>query len=239
LTLQMYDCSTQKLINTYTFSSVTSPVQLPQVLQQCSIDLSAVIAGQYVFVLYSGTTPIAIAERINLQASWPTTYLIEYGNTKDKVDFFFSTEIATMLRVEAFWMPFEPYSEVDNYEDEMGDFQILRGVPLKKRTLTLGGKPDYLPDWMIIKLNQILLLDECFIENDQVARTNDSKLEKSEDVEGYPMNFYKIDLVLAENETGNTFLTPADNNKRTTLFTLDATAFGQSDGTVDVQITNN
>jgi len=239
LTLQMYNCVTQKLINTYTFSAVSSPVQTPMILQQLSIDLSGVADGQYVFVLYSGITPIAIAEKINLAASWPTTYLIEYGKSKNKVDYFFSTGIKPMIRVEAFWMPYEPYSEVNNYEDEMGDFEILRGVPLKKRTLTLGGSPDYIPDWMVIKLNQILLLDQCFIENEQVARTNDSKLEKSEDVPGYPMNYYKIELVLANNETGNTFLTPADNNKRTTLFTLDATAFGQSDGTVDVQITNN
>ena len=234
LTLQMFNCDTKTLVDTITFNSVTSPLSTPNVLMQCDINLSGYDEGRYVFILKSGSTEIAIFEKIWLKESWPATYLIEYGtkNNKDKVDYYFSVGIKPMIRVEAFWSPFEPMAEVDNYEDESGDYETLRGIPLKKRTLTLGGSPDYIPDWMVLKLNQILLLNKVSIENTLIARYNDSKLEKSDEVPGYPMNYYKIDLVLATNETGFTFLTPADTNHRSTTFTLDGEAFGLDNGQI-------
>ncbi len=230
VTFKMYDCASQELVNTYTFNAIASPVSLPNILQQVIVDMSAIPEGKYVFVLYSGTNPIAIAERIFLKEKWPDTYLLEYSNSKDKVDYYFSVGSTPSIRVGAFWMSWEPFSETENYEDEMGDYEILRGIPLKKRTL----HTEFIPDWMAIKLNQILLLDNCKIENEHIARTNDSKLEKSEDIQGYPMSNYKIDLVLSENSTGKTFLTPDDAGIHTTLLVLDAAAFGQSEGTIDV-----
>lgn len=232
---QLISIATGLVVDTFDFTAVAgSPVQLPNVLLEVSIPLSAYPEGQYWLAVFVDGAIVAITEKIWIKASWPDTLKYEYGGSNNRIDYYFSTGITPMIRVQSELLLWMADSEVDNYEDENGDFEITRGVPLKMRQLQLGSETSLLADWMSLKMNFITLLENLRIEGTHYTRDDNSKWEPEDFGKGIPEVMVKIEMILAENQTGIGFETPGDEDINSVTWTLDATAFGQNSGVINV-----
>lgn len=235
ITLKMYSCITATVVDTFVFNTVAgTPVALPNLLQECNIDLSAYPEDDYWFVMLAGATIIAISEKITTQNDCPKTLLFEYDGSEDTIDYYFSSGIKPQLRFEGVLMPWIPDSDIDTYEDEYKDPVITDGRIGKKKTLFFGNGQNLLPDWAILKLDAITQLSKVRLEGVQISRTKDAKIEAVEQGQGFPNYLYKLDITLADNQNGATFGTPSDDPTHTTVWVLDATAFGPQPGVINV-----
>lgn len=236
--VQMISILTGKLVQTFPFAPVAgSVVQLPNILQEVSIDLSAgYLEGQYWFVIFANGAIVAITEKIWLKEDWPDTIAIDYGASTDEIDFYFSTGIQPRVRVHGDIFPWMLDSEVDIYEDETADYTTTRALPLQSRNIQFGNDQSLTADWMGIKLNELTLLDNCYLENVHYTRNKNSKLAHEDLGKGVVEFIYKIEMALAENQRGTIFLTPEDTDTNSTWYTIDARAIGQNSGVVNVKI---
>ena len=235
LQIQMWSRTSGLLIDTFPAAPVATPIAPPPVVvQEVSMDLSSYPEDQYWFALYADGAIVGISEKIWLKSDWPDTFLFEYDGSSDLIDYFFSTGIKPMIRLQAKFLPWDVDSEVDNYEDENGDFQITRGVPLIKRILQLGNEYSLISDWMNIIMNQITLLDNFRIEGQHYTRNNNTKVEKQDFGTGIPELMVKMEIILADNQTGADFTTPGDTGINSVTFSYDAPAFGMQPGVINV-----
>lgn len=235
LQVQMVSIMTGKVIDVIEFAPVIgSPVTTPNQLQQASIPLAAYPPGQYWYSLVADGAIVGISEKIDLRMDWPNSIKCEYDGSEDKIDFYFSTGIQLMIRVQGELLLWSPDSEVDNYEDEVGDYQLTRGIPLKTRIVQFGGEDGLLSDWMSLKMNQITLLENFRAEGTHYTRDNNSKWEPDDLGQGIPELLIKMEMILAENQTGVTFSTPGDEDINAVTYTLDGTAFGMNSGVINV-----
>jgi len=237
LKLKMYNCYTGTLIDTIDFAAVpTQPTVSPKITLEALITLSDYGEGEYFFVIYTNTTPIAISERINVKDVWSNTILIEANDINNKPDTFFSTGFTPTLRVEGLVTNFIPEIVTWQNKDEIGNNQMLHSIPSKKKTIYFGD-PTGLPDYMANKISLFTQLSNCNIEGQQFVMIADSKLEPNE-TDGYPMFYYKLDLELAKNRTSNIFAVEGGNVSVVTL-AVDASAFNGNQGTIiNVELTN-
>jgi hypothetical protein len=139
-----------------------------------------------------------------------------------------------MIRVQGELLLWKADSEVDNYEDENGDYEITRGIPMKFRDVQFGNEDSLIPDWMSLKMNTITLLDNLRLEGTHYTRDNNSKWEPQDLGKGIPELLVKIEMILAENEMGISFAGPDDTDINAVTWTLDATAFGRNEGVINV-----
>lgn len=233
--LQMISCTTGKTVATLPFAPVVgSIVSLPNILQEVSIPMATYPEDDYWFGLFVDGSMVAISEKIALRSDWPDTFLYEYGGSEDKINFYFSSGIMPSIRMQSLFLPWEPMAETDIYEDEVGDFEITRGIPLIKKILQIGNSSNLVPEWMAKKINAITLLTNWRIEGVQYTRNASSELAKQDDGTGYPNYRWKMEVVLADNENGVTFATPGSSATQSTVYILDATAIGQQPGVVNV-----
>lgn len=211
-------------------------VQPPFTKQMISLSLADFDEGEYLFVIRTGETNLFISEWQSIKEDHPKTYLFEYYNTVNKLDAYF-TGWRPSVRVESFMHELQPDSSFVNFEDEPGDVELLRGRPYMKRVLTLGGGTG-IPDWMANKLNSILLLNRVTIEGIRYTRSADSKFEVEERI-GYPLNYYRVQIQKALNETG---IAVTDDGTEIinglTSYTLDAKMFGQNAGVINITTRN-
>lgn len=237
--LQMFSVTTGKLIDTFPFVTVPgSIVQLPNVLVQVEKDISGYLEDDYWFGVFANGALVAISEKIALRADHPDTLKIEYGGSEDQIDFYFSTGIQPVIRVQGEILLWNADSEVDIYEDENGDFETTRAIPLQTRKIQFGSETSLIADWMSLKMNQITLLTNLRAEGSHYARNSNSKWEPQDLGKGIPELLVQIEMGLAENQTGIAFATPGDEELNSVTWTLDALAFGRNPGVINVT-TNN
>lgn len=209
-------------------------IQAPYFLQQVDIPLADYPEGNYVFTLYSEGVPLAYTEWCNIETNQPGTYLIEYSNSYDKLNGYFETW-SPMIRVEGLMTPWKPDSDFVDYEDEQKDIELLHAVPSAVRTFIIGN-PVGIPDWMALKINEILLLNRVYIDNIRYTRTSDSKMEEST-TQGYTMSYYKTTLRKAINDSNFTISDsdlpiPAGGM----IVTLDGDAFGKANEVIQITV---
>lgn len=239
LSIQVISILTGQVINEIEFETVApSPVSLPSILKEAEIDLSTYNEGQYWCALIADGVMVGISEKIWIKEDWPNTLKIEYGGSDDFIDFYFSTGIEPMIRIQGEFLPWLPDSEVDIYEDEEGDHAITRGIPLKTRVLQLGTNDGLIADWMALKMNEITLLSNWRAEGYQYTRDKNSKFEREDNGPGVAEFIYKMEVIWAQNSGGVTFATPGDDGRHAVTYLLDATAFGRNDGVINVTIDN-
>lgn len=231
---QMISVTTGKQVDVFPFAAVTSPIQLPSQVMECLIDTTGYAEDDYWFALFIDGTIVSITEKIRLRTDQPNTLRCRYGGSKDRIDYYFSTGIMPMIRVEGELLLWKADSEVDNYEDETGDFEITRGLPKKYRDVQFGSEESLLADWMSIKMNNITLLENLLIESSHYTRNNDSKWDPEDFGQGVPEVMVKIQMTLSENQTGVTFSTPGDSDINAVAYLIDATAVGQNSGVINV-----
>lgn len=235
LTIKVYN-SELILVGSHTMTlSNNQYVSNPYFLQQVDISLSGMPTDNYLFAVYSGDTPLAISEWCSIADNWSNTVLLEYSNTYNKINGFFSNGWSPMLRVEGFLSPYKPDSDFVEYEDEKKDIELLHAVPYIKRDFLIG-KPTGIPDWMATKVNEILLLNKCFIEGKQYSRTPDSKFEETIN-NGYTMSYYKTTLMKSVNDSS---LTIKDSTlpipEGGLVASLDGSTFGQAGSVIQITV---
>lgn len=234
LNIKIYNSKTN-LVNTVYMEIQANPaIQSPFVLQKLDIDLVDYPVGLYTFIVCTGGTPLAIAEYIEVGVDFPETVLIEYFNSYNLQNGFFSTW-RPMLRVEGMLMPWMPKSSFTEYEDDSKDPDIVHQVPSKVRPFMIGNARG-IPDWMALKVDEILLLNRVYIENNRYVRSADSKFEGNK-VPGWPMNYYTTELQKAINDSSLTIDdSNLDQEPVNSVLTLDAIAFGKADGVIEITI---
>ena len=149
--------------------------------------------------------------------------LVEYYHTTNKYAAFWNS-FKPMIRVESLLLPWYPDATFSDYTDELADVEVIDGIPVGKRMLRLG-RPA-IPDYLGLKLNNILLCNQCSIEGLRYSRTPDAKMEKKE-FPGHNMFSYLIEISKATNSHGIAVNEDGSGTEETTvIFTLDAQAFG-------------
>jgi hypothetical protein len=240
LQLLMVSCTTGSVIDTIAFNVVPGiVVPLPMVMQECSVNTNSYPEDQYWFAVSASGTIVAISEKIDLRTDWPNTLKIEYGGSKDQIDYYFSTGIQPMIRVQGELLKWQQGAEVDIYEDEEGDYDITRGIPTDFREIQFGDQFSLISDWMARKLNSITLLSNWRVEGMQYTRFSDSKWDPVDFGQGIPEVMVKMAITLADHQLGVNISTPDDTGVHTTAYVLDATAFGPQPGVINVTAETN
>lgn len=248
-----YDLLTVALVDYYgnlvsgrTCSIATNPgVLLPYVLQEVEIDISGLDNGIYRWVIMDGQNKLFRSEWFNLADEWYDTFLFEYSDTVNKYNTYFSPTFAPKIRVEANFLPLQPQSESTEYVDDIHDVEMLDGTTWDQLTLVLGGKSiipgesQGIPDWMARKLNYILLLNQCIIENVKYSK---AKAENIEPVltSFMPLNVYTINVVPANASTGLVYEGVPTPMTTSFVATMDASSFGiAGDEIIDIEVIND
>lgn len=234
------------LVSGHTCSIATNPgVLLPYVLQEVEIDISGLDNGIYRWVIMDGQNKLFRSEWFNLADEWYDTFLFEYSDTVNKYNTYFSPTFAPKIRVEANFLPLQPQSESTEYVDDIHDVEMLDGTTWDQLTLVLGGKSiipgesQGIPDWMARKLNYILLLNQCIIENVKYSK---AKAENIEPVltSFMPLNVYTIDVVPANASTGLVYEGVPTPMTTSFVATMDASSFGiAGDEIIDIEVIND
>lgn len=224
-----------KIVQTWTCSNVPDDAVLdPYTKQQASISLNGIESGNYVLAIAANGSVLAVSECLSIDESWEETVLFEYYNSLNRINGYFASW-RPMLRVEGLLMPTQPDSEFSTYEDDANNNQMLWGISTPTKQLYIGNQYG-VPDWMASKVNAVLLLDKVAIDGDLYAKQSDSKLEANT-IEGYPMSYYSITLSQYGNKQGLEIGdSEIDDSIKTAVFTLDAQAFGNAEGVIDVEI---
>lgn len=240
LNLKIYDSEANE-IDSIDWTTASSPaVNTPYTLQKVDINLATFDEGQYIFVIYSGDTPIAISEWQDVKEDQPFTKVISYYHTENLPGIYFNSTPAWRpeIRVEMAILPWEPRSSAVDYSDESDNTELMSGLSSPKRNLAFGKKGG-LPEWMALKLDEIFLLNRVKVENDYYTRLKaDSQFEISK-YPGEPFSYYTLEVKKQFNDH-DLLINEVDVEKPAIVYayTLDAQAFGAATGTIDIEITN-
>lgn len=191
IVIKVYSCIAGLVKEVVMTEALNIAVQAPNRLLQASINTDDLEEDNYMAVVYSDGKPISISEPFSVSEDCPNTFLFEYKNSYNFINAFFDGWNPS-IRIEAFWSRITPSSTLEDYQNEEGSFEILSGQPTYTRKLFLGSAYG-LPDWMLIKLNQLLLVNVLFIDGQQFTRNADSKLQAHEQ-EGNPLSYFDIDM---------------------------------------------
>lgn len=191
IVIKVHSCISGIAMEVPMTEALNPSVQAPNRLLQASISTEDLEEGNYVAVVYSDGKPICISEPFSISEDCPETFLFEYRNSYNFINAFFDGWNPS-IRIHAFWSRVTPTSSMEDYQDEEGVFEILSSQGTYTRKLYLGSVYG-LPDWMIIKLNQILLVNVMFIDGQRYTRNADSKLQPHEQ-EGNPLSYWDIDM---------------------------------------------
>jgi hypothetical protein len=237
LTIIMYD-ENMNPVATYNMEIVnTLFINSPYSLQQVSIPLTDLPEGLYAFVVFSGSKPLAYTEWINVQEDCPDTLLFNYSSTYNKLNpLGVFDNWQPMIRVEAMLMRAKPDSDFTNYEDENKDEELIHAVPGSTQELIIGYKT-LVPDWMGLKMNDILLLNNVLIDGIHFVRDSQSKFDEG-DANGSAMTYYKTTVRKAINNSSLVIDTDIPATPTTAAATLDGEVFGQAGNVINIEIQN-
>ena len=234
------------LVDTFPCSLVPNEaVLLPYILQEVEIDLAAYANGIYRWVVLNDQTKVLRSEWFNLADEWYDTFLFEYSDTANKYNTYFSPTFSPKIRVEANFLPLLPQSESTDYVDDIHDVEMLDGTTWDQLTLVLGGKSivpgesQGIPDWMARKLNYILLLNNCVIENVKYSKAKQENIEPIL-TKFMPLNVYTIDMVPSMATTGLVYEDTPITSQTSFAATVDASSFGIDGGDIiNIEVLND
>lgn len=205
LTLNMFRCRDAVQIDSKNYVPVVpAPINAPNVVLEAKYDLSQYPEDQYFFILFVGTTMVAISERIQTKVKWDNTIQVVSSNSQNEVGFFYSTGAKTILRVEGLVKKWQPSINTIVVQEESGDTEILYAQNSRKRIIRFGTAYG-LPDFLYLKIADALTNDNLVIEGVNYTLDADDKIEPSDEVDGHPLYYYNVNLTLSTNEKGKVF----------------------------------
>jgi len=132
------------------------------------------------------------------------TVLIEPSNTENKTGFFFSTGIIPSLRIEGLVKKLQPRVESITSILESGNSTSLYSQVSRKRIIRFGTAYG-LPDYLALKVAEHVVLDNYRIENVEYVLDLEEEIQPSEDVNGHPLYYYDVNVLVKENAKGKVF----------------------------------
>lgn len=203
-TLKWIDCHGTE-VETITLTQTANPAIIgDQQLHIGTVDFDDLTPGETYYLLATfGVDAGAkqfVSEPITVADDLPETLLIEYTNSVNQTDMIWNVPFSTKIRVEGYIQNFAPGGRVTRYEDQPLDMQTLEGEPTRIYQLLIGS--DYgVPDWMIDKINRILMLDSVTIDGVEYSVDKDAQLEAVE-TPGTPLAYWTVRIREANNRAG-------------------------------------
>ena len=118
-----------------------------------------------------------ISEGIEVKQTHANTMLLTYSNTYNDQGIFWETDIVFQLRIHACFAELTTGSKFNVYEDQPLNLTMLSGVPYREWLVQFGIADKPFPNWVLDKLERILLCDTLYIENELYTRSEGAKLE--------------------------------------------------------------
>jgi hypothetical protein len=101
------------------------------------------------------------------------------------------------------------------------------------------GESQGIPDWMARKLNYILLLNNCVIENVKYSKAKQENIEPIL-TKFMPLNVYTIDMVPSMATTGLVYEDTPITSQTSFAATVDASSFGIDGGDIiNIEVLND
>ena len=236
ISLKMYKCSDSSIISIFQYQPVTpAPIQLPYIVMEITIDFSLFPEDKYYFVFETTVAGVtkssAISEAIETRSTWERTILLEASNTINKVGFYFGSGIKPCLRIEGIVKKLQPEVMSMSSKSESGTDELIYSQMSKRRVVRFGTAYG-LPDYLYLKVSELLLLDKMSVEGVEYTLAEGEKITPSEDIAGHPLYSYDVLLSLRNNARGFAFSADSDAPVNGVVLVVDAEAFGLPSGSL-------
>jgi hypothetical protein len=184
---------------------VTEVIKDPAILYQGDVALDDLAEGLYYLLLTVGagdTKTEFISEGIHVKSDWDMTLRFDYYNTTNKQSVVFSEGYRPSIRVHGWIDSYDPSSKFAVYEDEPADIELLNGIAYDVFKLNIA-IDDGIPDWMVKKINRVMLLNSVNIDEIGYTRNGDSKWEAVSNP-GNPKKYWSLEVRKSKNRDGIT-----------------------------------
>jgi hypothetical protein len=212
------------------FTNVTDPaVQNPQKLYQASIPLTGLPEAIYYILWTMGTgggMASFISEGLYVKTLWDNSLWFQYTNSFNKLGSVFSSGWNPGMRILGRIGWYTPDAKFVDYVNQPQDITLLNAIPYDTWKLEIGFDSG-IPDYMMRKMDRIMLLDTVMIEGNQYSRNENAKWTPKT-FEGEPKQYLTIDIRKAVNTEGITLDTSGNLTDQSAGYTIDAGAFGQN-----------
>ena len=188
--------------STYTLKTVTVVDQATygsSELYYVAVKLYDVPEGVYFLELRNGASTTwhnVIHEPIHIKQIHPKTIRFDYYNTSNDQSMLYpSTSMYPIqLRVRGILTEIDADADFNVYKDQPLNAEMVSGVPYRSYVLEI----ENVPEWMIDKINRILLCDVLKIDGKKFTRQSGAKLEVKR-VAGVPTSSFTVKLWDREN----------------------------------------
>ncbi|MEO7520391.1 MAG: hypothetical protein ABIW79_01115 [Gemmatimonas sp.] len=235
IVLRMYRCSDIFLLATINYNPVApAPIPVPDIVMEAIIDFSLYPEDKYFFVQVVNGVEVAISEVIETRIKWGNTILVESTNSINYTGIFFSTGFKTILRVEGHIKKVQPNVFAITETENDGDSQLVYSSISRKRVIRFGTAFG-LPDYLAMKMSLAITTDNFVCEGVGYAIEDGEKINPSEDVDGHPMFYYNVNVLLKQNQRGigfNGVAGGSEADRQGVVLVIDATAIGLPTGTI-------
>jgi hypothetical protein len=179
-----------------------------------SISLASIDPGCYHLKLTNGNDAELhmVSEPLFVHPKHEGTVLMEYRNTRFAGDVVFETGIRFSFRVEGAFGFLAPGANIEAYENQKADPQILSARPFRVWPLTIGGSRG-VPDWVIEKFHLIFCCNDVWVDGKSYARSGESEITYNE-IENYPMRGATLELREGINRGSKIVSPTVDTNKK-------------------------
>jgi hypothetical protein len=152
-------------------------------------------------------TIIYYSEPLEIKEIHPNTIRVDYTNSKNVSSMVFNGGYIGIFRVEADIVAFKPASVDTIYIDQTYSATQLYGVAHRKFDLVLGStllQYAGLPDWVIDKMNRILVFDNILFDGKKYCKDEGAQFEE-QTLENYPFTAQTISIVESDNKSQANF----------------------------------
>jgi hypothetical protein len=226
----------------------TTSLQLPQKLYQQTLlfqdikDALNLEDGEYYFLWYMGIGEGQakwISEGVSLKEKWDNTILLEFKHSRNKLGTVFTEGYLGCLRVPGMIGRYTPKSKFTEFADQPQDLDLLGSVGYDTWKLTIG-HDELIPDYIMQKVDRILLLDTMLIDGNQYTRDSGSAWEQ-QTFPGESKVIMSIEIRKAKNSDALILNTAGQlTDDMSGGYAIDMAGIGQSqDGQNLVQVTNS
>lgn len=177
-------------------------------IYECKIDLSLVGEGDYFLVIrYEEEEDIYkewVSETLNVKEQQIGTLCFEYTNSRNDFSMVFKKDqegIETWtgrIRVESAILDFKPSSVDLIYVDQIHSTTQINGTAFRQWTLYVGGDGVILPDYILDKINRILLCNQVSIDGKYYSKSEGAQWEENRN-EGEQFSAQSITITETEN----------------------------------------
>src|SRR5581483_3823050 len=199
--VDIYNCNAQSVYTTTMNAVTTDALQGTNVLYELSLNITGIglPEGVYYIVITVGTKQY-ISEGQWIKADWPMTLLINYSNSVNKQSMIFSSGYSPSIRVPGWIDQYNPEAKFSTFEDQPADIELLNRIPFRTHKLNIafaGG----VPDWLVDKVNRIMLLNTTTIDGVAYTRDSDAKWEVK-NTDSWPKRYWSLSIRPAQNRDG-------------------------------------